>query len=136
MTPVDDRLLLIAQDADELPLISTLVQDATVRTADIAWNPRGRRLVLLVNRYRWERDDSTRVRAALRFDHIDRVARRGWPGEATVLDLLALTLEDRFVTVDFAGGPSLRLDAECVDVALEDLSAPWTTQLRPHHAVD
>lgn len=136
MVPVDDRLLLIAQDADELPLISTLVQDATVRTADIAWNARGRRLVLLVNRYRWERDDSTRVRAALRFDHVERVARRDWPGEATVLDLLALTLEGDFVTIDFAGGASLRLAAECVDVALEDLSPPWTTQLRPHHEIE
>jgi hypothetical protein len=136
MTPVDDRLLLIAQDADELPLISTLVQDATLRTPDIAWLPRARRLVLLINRYRWERDDSTRVRAALRFDHVGAVARRGWPAADTVLNLLALTQDDRFVTIDFAGGASLRLDAECIDVALEDLSPPWTTQLRPHHETE
>ena len=136
MTPVDDRLLLIAQDADELPLISTLLQDATVRTADVAWTPRGRRLVVIANRYRWERDDSTRVRTAVRFDHVDRVARRGWPVEATVLNLLALTLADDCVTIDFAGGASLRLHAECVDIALEDLSAPWTTQLRPHHEIE
>jgi hypothetical protein len=136
MIPVDDRLLLIAQDCDELPLISALVQDATLRLADIAWTPRGRRLALIVNRYRWERGDSTRVRTALRFDHVLNAQRRNWPVHDTVLDLLALTLDGTFLTIDCAGGTALRLETECIDVALEDLSAPWTTHLRPVHEVE
>ena len=141
----DTRLLLLAQEAAELPLLSSLLQDATVRPIDVAWDARGHRLVLLVGRYRWEQHDQSRIRTALRIDHVLRVERRGWPVPPpasmagahdpthTVLALLAMTLDGDFLTLDFSGGASLRLTLEVVDVTLEDLSAPWVARSQPSH---
>lgn len=143
VAPADTRLLLLAQDAAELPLLSSLLQDATVRPIDIAWEARGHRLVMLVGRYRWEQHDQSRIRTALRIDHVLRVERRGWPVPPatagahdpthTVLALLAMTLDGDLLTLDFSGGASLRLTLEVVDVTLEDLSAPWAARSQPRH---
>jgi hypothetical protein len=135
----DGRLLLLANEAGEVPLISALVQDAIVHAADIAWTRPARRLVLLVNRFRWEAGNATRIRCALRFEHVTRVQRRAWPHGDAVLDLLAITVEDAAdgidpaLTLAFAAGPTLRVAAECVDLILEDLGEPWPAAREPAH---
>ena len=134
----DMRLLLLANDADEVPLISALLQDALVRPADIAYDRRARRLVLLVNRFRWE-DGATRIRSAVRVEHVRRVERRGWtdvndhdPG-VTVLNLLAWIVDGGVLTITFAGGAALRVTIECIDLILEDLGPPWPAGRVPAH---
>ena len=127
----DSRLLLLANEPDEVPVISALLQDATVRTADVAWEPKARRLVMLVNRFRWEAD-ATRVRAAFRIESVLRLRRRGWHA-GTVLDLLACTVDGDDLVLTFAGGAALRATVECVDLVLEDLGAPWPASRVPSH---
>ena len=114
-------LSLGAEDDDDLAVISAVVQDATVRVADLAWEPRRRRFTLMLNRFLWEdqvRKDAPapspdsgtpaskttgtavarerhwfRVRAGLHFDGVLSVARSGLDPAAReeVLELLALT---------------------------------------------
>ena len=129
------RLLLLAQDAAELPLLSSLVQDATLRPLDIAWDTRAHRLVALIGRYRWEAHDNSRIRTALRFDHVLRAERRNWPRDpdSAMLALLAMTLDGDLLTLAFSGGTTLRLTLEVVDVTLEDLTAPWPASRQPEH---
>ena len=127
----DARLLLLAHEAEEVPTISGLVQGAAVRVADIAYDRRARRVVLLLSRYRWEAKGS-RVRAALRIGSVESVARRGWPGGEAVLELLALTCVAEVLTLAFADGASLRVTVECPDLTLEDLSEPWAAR-EPRH---
>ena len=129
----DTRLLLLANEADEVVLISALLQDALVRPVDIAWQPKARRLVLLVNRFRWETSDRTRVRAALRIESVLRVQRRDWPKGEAILDLLAVTADGDHLTLAFAAGATIRAEVECVDVVLEDMSAPWAATREPGH---
>ena len=129
----DARLLLLANDAGEVPLISALTQDAVAHAADIVWEPRARRLILLVNRFRWEAKDATRVRAALRLESVTRLQRRDWPHGDAILALLAITAEANTLTLAFAGGATLRAETECVDLILEDMSAPWPALRQPHH---
>ena len=129
----DSRLLLLANDADEVVLISALLQDALVRPVDIAWQPRARRLALLVNRYRWEAEDRTRVRAVLRIEGVMRLQRRDWPAGDGILDLLAVTAEGNRLTLAFAAGATVRAEVECIDVVLEDMSAPWAASREPGH---
>lgn len=137
----DERLLLRAEEADELPLISALLQDAIMLADQAVWQPRAHRLVLMLNRFRWEQAGVTRVSSALRFDHVLQVARRHWPDanahdpSVTMIELLAFAVEDSVVTLHFAGAATLRLTVECVDITLEDLSAPWTAQSRPQHSL-
>ena len=76
MSDPDDRLTLLASDAADLPVVSALVQDAIVRAGDVRWDSRRRRLVLVLSRYRWETNDSTRVRSGLRIETSMKVERQ------------------------------------------------------------
>ncbi len=130
----DDRLLLLAQDEADLMPLSALVQDAVLAAADVAWDARARRLVLLLSRFRWEADGVSRVRSALRIDGAMKVQRARWPhGASTPLALLSLTIDGAWLELAFAGGAALRAQVECIDVVLEDLSAPWPVKHRPSH---
>lgn len=129
----DTRLLLLAQETSEVATISALFQSAAVRVADIAYDRRARRLVLLTSRYRWEDKDGTRVRSALRIESVLGVARRAWPAGDAVLELLALTLDGDVLTLNFAAGATLRVTVECPDLMLEDVSAPWPASREPRH---
>jgi len=46
-----DPLKLIALDHDDIAVVSTHLQDAVVKVADIVWLPAERRLVLGLNRF-------------------------------------------------------------------------------------
>ena len=128
-----DLLRLLAQEADDVPALSALVQSAAVRCDEIAFDRKARRLVLMLSRYRWEAADKTRVRAALRVECVTAVRRKAWPAGEAVLELLAVTVEDGAVVLDFAAGATLRAEVECPDLALEDLTEPWPAIREPVH---
>jgi hypothetical protein len=140
-------LRLLGQDVDDIPVVSALLQDAVLRVSDIAFDPRGRRLALLIGRYRWEADRSrTRVRSLLRIDWVQKLQTRGFSRAdgRRVLEILALTgvkmSEDgedprALITLRCAGGADLRLTVEAVDLLLEDVSNPWGTKRRPDHGL-
>lgn len=138
-----ELLLLRAEDGDDLKILSACVQDMAATAGDVVWEPKHRRLVILGNRFRWEtaiadKSPPTRVRSALRFDHVDAVQRRGWPPLSEImLSLLSVREESdeegRFILIDFSGFSSLRLKAESIDVTLEDITGPWGARSRPRH---
>lgn len=136
-------LRLLAQDCDDVPVISALVQDAVVRPSEVCLDRKHRRFVLLMNRFRWEEAETEprRVRTALRIESVLKAARKGWPAAAdqdAVLELLAVTVtpgEQGAATLDldFAGPAAVRLEVECVEIALEDLTEPWPARAKPVH---
>lgn len=130
-----ERLRLLAADEADLETISALMQDAAVKSGDVAYDAKARRLVIIANRYRWETRQPSRVRCVLRLDSLTGLKRRDWPSSGAVLDLLALRWENGGIEIDFAGGAALRADAECIDVELHDLSGPWGTKRTPRHAL-
>jgi len=135
----DERLLLLAQEADEVPLLSGLMQGAIIATGDIAYDRRARRLVLLATRYRWEAAGRTRIRTALRIDSVTGVMRRGWTDLAAddqgigLVELLACVVDGDVLTMTFAAGKAIRATIECVDLLLEDVSPPWLAAATPAH---
>ena len=136
-------LRLLARDSDDVPVISALVQDAVVRPSEVTLDPKQRRFVLLMNRFRWEEaeQEPRRVRTALRIEGVMKAARKGWPAspdQEAVLELLAVTVtpgEEGAATIDldFAGPAAVRLEVECVEIALEDLTDPWPARATPVH---
>jgi hypothetical protein len=139
------RLKLLAEDADDLAIISAALQDAVGKVGDVAFDPVGRTLTLSLNRFRWEAGDDhggERVRAGLQFGGVLKLQARGVrrePAEA-VICLLAIEFEPAgkgdpggAVTLRFAGDADLRLEVECIDAAMADLSDPWPTPRRPGH---
>ena len=135
-------LRLLAEDADDLEVISAALQDAVARIGDIRWEKDGRRLTIAFNRYRWEAEGGRgeRVRAGLQLGGVQAVRARNLRAEATdaVVELLAMTFDPvdppgGRVIFAFADGGDLAVDVECVDAALADLSEPWRSPHKPDH---
>jgi len=136
-------LKLRAEDADDLAVLSTVLQDALVAVGEMIYEPEEKRFVLVANRFRWEPEAGTRPRferifSGLRIDGVSRVQRRGFsPGDKDrLLVLLALHAADGAIRLDFAGGGSIRLEVEKILCHLDDLGEPWPTRWRPRHPVD
>jgi hypothetical protein len=135
-------LKLRAGDADDLAVLSAILQDALAPVAEMAYLADEGQFVLVLNRFRWEPGDGARGGAAfertltgLCFSGVKRVQRRGFsPGDGDrILVLLALRTEGGATYLDFSGGSSIRLDTEGIDCRLDDLGEPWPTPWRPAH---
>jgi hypothetical protein len=143
-----DGLKFIALDSDDLAVVSTHLQDAVVKVADVVWMPQDKRLVIGLNRFDWEATlepdpQYRRRRSVLRFDRVlGCKCRHVTPAEKeAVLNLLDVQFEEKdapggVVTLVFSGGAALRLEVECLEVELADLGAVWTTTTCPGHPVD
>src|ERR1700754_3519416 len=53
MEPVMEPLKFVALDPDDLEVVSTHLQDAEVKVADVHWRPGEKRLVVAVDRFDW-----------------------------------------------------------------------------------
>jgi hypothetical protein len=130
----------LAQDPEDLRVISAALQDSVARVGDIVFEARTRQLTIIFNRYRWESEGGARVRAGLQLGSVltvqARKIRRG--AKTAILELLALDFTPDespggAVTFSFAGGGDLRATVECIDAVLADLSEPWPTPRTPVH---
>jgi hypothetical protein len=133
-------LNLLAEDQDDLPVISAALQDAVAKLGDIAYEAKGRRLTIAFNRYRWEAGVRQRVRSALQIGSVLGVQTRKIRRDRrdAVVELLAIAFEPGeapggVITLTFAGGGDLRVEVECVDAVLADVSQPWPTPRTPAH---
>jgi hypothetical protein len=129
-------LYLGAMDPDDLAILSALVQDAVLPASEIAWQPRARRLALLVNRLRREERPSgapERVQSVLAIGSVLRVSSQGVPrgDKDTVLQLLSLGFEPGadgvggYVDLVLAGDGAIRAEVEALDVTLKDVTRPY-----------
>ncbi|WP_420324500.1 DUF2948 family protein [Mameliella sp.] len=133
-------LNLGALDAEDLAVISSLVQDAVLPVTEIRWQASKRRLGLLVNRIRWEDVEAARARgrpvervqALLVIDNVLGVASQGVDrsDRDMILQLMSVTFEpgedaDGFVVLTLAGDGALRAKVEALEVALRDVTRPY-----------
>lgn len=136
-----EPLRLLAEDADDLHIISAALQDAILRPVDIVWEPSARRVTLALSRFCWE-CGGTRVMSAMQFGDVTAVKSRRLPrGPEHALELLAMDFEPGEapggrVMLMFAGGGDLRIEVECLDAILTDLSERWPARMAPTHLAD
>lgn len=133
-------LQLLAQDEDDLAVISAALQDAVAKVGDIAFEAKARRLTIAFNRFRWEADARQRVRSALQLGGVlDLKARKiRRDRRDAVIELLAIRFDageppGGVLTLSFAGDGDLRAEVECIDAVLADVSQPWPTPRAPQH---
>jgi hypothetical protein len=141
-------LKLIAEDTEDLRVISTHLQDALIRVGDIAYMPRRRRLAISLNRFCWEAEPSkiggkdayARVAAGLHFDGVLGVKVRGMDQQNREGLLYLLSIEPKVdvsgvgtIDLNFAGGATLQAQVECIDASLVDRGEPWLTDSKPEH---
>ena len=133
-------LQLLAQDAEDLGVISAALQDAVAKVGDISYEAKARRLTIGFNRFRWEAGTRQRVRSALQVGGVMGVQARRIRRDRrdAVVELLVIAFEagdapGGVLTLSFAGGGDLRVEVECIDAVLADVSAPWPTPRSPSH---
>ncbi|MBI1238749.1 MAG: DUF2948 family protein [Alphaproteobacteria bacterium] len=137
-------LHLRAEDGEDLKILSAHLQDAVGQVGDLAFLPQQRRFALVLNRFQWEKADAdgafTRVRTGLHFGGILKAKSRGLRRDAPdgVFELLAIEFQPTNdgageIAIILAGGGEIRLEAECIEAELHDLSEPWPTAHKPQH---
>ena len=130
-------LNLGAMDVEDLAVVSALAQDAVFPVSEIVWQPRRRRLALLLNRLRWEDQATTaaapeRVQSVLVVENVLSVGSQGVDRSEreTVLSLLSVTFEpgpdaSGNVLFTLAGDGALRAKVEALEVTLKDVTRPY-----------
>jgi hypothetical protein len=139
MTDSPCRLRIKAVDAEDLAVLSALLQDSLVTVGDIALFQAEdkKQMALLCSRYCWENKDNTQRQHALlvindvvqaQYKCIDR------SNPAQILSILSLQLNDEELRIVFADDAVLRLSLQQPEIFLSDLADPWPTQFVPCHA--
>lgn len=133
-------LNLGAMDADDLRVVSALVQDSVFPITEMTWQAQQRRFALLLNRFRWEDAPAARqrgrpverVQSLLVVDNVLSVASQGIDRRDadTVLSLLSVTFEPDQdgagqVLLTLAGDGTVRLKTEALEVTLKDVTRPY-----------
>ena len=94
-------LRLSAEDATDLEVISSCLQDAVTQVRDFAFLPHARRFALVLNRFRWENEKTgksvhQRARAGLHFENVLGVKSRNISQDRPdgILNLLAVRFDE------------------------------------------
>ncbi len=142
--PVAKPLRLTAEEASDVQTIAALLQDAALRTGDMAYDRSGKHFTVRMNRFCHEDATAVPLRApsVLRLSCVTRVQMRGLDlaksqQALALLDIEVEALEApaHALTLRFAGPqhPDVRVEAECIDVLLMDLAAPRRARVAPNH---
>jgi len=146
-------LKLRAEDAEDLKVVSAMLQDAIVPMCDLAWLAGEGAFVLIANRFKWEGAGPDRPRTgptpdvdmpfertncAVRFLGVGKVAYRNMDlhDRKRMLNLLAVEAQDGAVLLHFADGAAIRLETPMIRCVVEDIGEPWPTGSRPCHQDD
>ena len=143
-------LRLRAEDQDDLAIIAACLQDAVIRIEEMSYLPARHRFAAVCSRFRWEREHRgarhghERIRCGIHFEGILAARVRGIAqGQAgPALELLTIRAEPQpdggglHIEFVFAGGATVRLEAEFIECHLSDLGDAWQTRSWPSHVID
>lgn len=153
----DERALrLRVLDAEDLEVLSALLQDAAGRAGDLVWMRARRRFALFLNRFRWEdapRAEGAgrpfeRVRSVVLVHHVLSVRASGVdPRDAEqAVSVLRLAFEPSaepddpsgLLRVVLSGDGEIALEVECLELEATDVTRPYEAPSRraPAHPLD
>jgi hypothetical protein len=147
-----ERLKLRCEDKEDIVVLSSLLQDALVPMAELAWLPAERCFVFVASRFIWSEcidvtlpvgeagiECYSRQNFGITFDGVTGVKSRGIDiaDKSRILELLAVSaeVEDGTAVIElvFAGGAGIRIECERIAVHGQDVGDPWPTMRRPQH---
>jgi len=133
-------LKLIAQDDEQLTILSSLAQDSIIKSNEMGYDKKNKRFALLMNRYRHEEESPSRIRTAIHFDYVNSVKSVGIDKQSKddILVLLAIRFEDKskpsgLIFLEFSNNKSISFDVESIEAFLTDMGEPWKISNRPDH---
>jgi hypothetical protein len=154
---MSDKLKLRCEDAEDIVVLSSLLQDALVPMAELAWLPKEKCFVFVASRFIWSEcvdvtlpvgeagiECYSRQNFGVTIGEVEAIQSRGIDIEdkSRILELLAVTAEAQpvgaapngaAIELIFAGGAGIRI--QCARIALhgQDVGDPWPTMRRPQH---
>ena len=133
-------LKLIAQNDEQLTILSSLAQDSIIKSNEMGYDKKNKRFALLMNRYRHEEENPSRIRTAIHFDYVESIKSVGIDKESKdeILVLLAIRFEIKSkpsgsIFLEFSDNKSISFDVESIEAFLTDMGEPWKISNRPDH---
>lgn len=148
---MSNGLKLIATDADELGILSAAMEGTITSPGEMSFMRTQRAFTLMGSRFMWEKirqksqtsELLSRTRSGLLFMDVFSVKSydisQEFPKEALELLSIVSVEEDNSVSkirLSFAGGGTVLLGVECVNLTLTDTGEAWSTKHKPQHEDD
>jgi len=130
---------LMAQDTDDLVVLSSLLQDATVLIGDMGYDPEAGQFLFVAARHVTDASGAMRRRLmGVNINEVQSLKRRGFSPDDRdeVLNLLAIRAEGSMLEVVFSGAATVRLECAGINVYAADLGEGWQTHFQPTHDTD
>ena len=140
------NLKLLATSDKDLRIIAAHLQDSIISLKDIANLKKNRIFLIQLNRFMWEDVEkgvfrkNKRIRTILKFDNVIRVSSKNIniKSDKHFLDFLTiettLLLDKSYeIKLIFSGEATIKVNAEVIDVTLDDQGSPWESKTAPKH---
>ena len=145
----ENRLKLRAVAAEDVEIMSALLQDGLVAASDLHYQKDAASFVMVINRFCWEQVNETesqtqpnRCLCGLKVAHVNQVSQRGLSaGVNQFYNLLSITYEEtkeneksmKRLTLTFSDGYGIRLTVDKLALIVQDLAVPHPGLARPQH---
>jgi len=145
----ENRLKLRAVAAEDVEIMSALLQDGLVAASDLHYQKDAANFMMVINRFCWEGGDDTesetqsnRCLCGLKVAHVKQVSQRGLSAGANQFyNLLSITYEEikenenlvNRLTFTFSDGYGIRLTVDELALIVQDIAAPHPGLARPKH---
>ena len=143
-----NNLKLIAKNQEDLKVISTYSQDSIVTVKDIVFLKKNKIFLMIVNRFMWEKikkgahDLNHRIRCAIKFEGILKVKSKkiNQKNKNKIFECLAIRSNkapnnNYEIFFFFAGGATIVLISESIEVVMQDLGKSWKVKQIPKHEI-
>ena len=140
------NLKLLATSDTDLKVIAAYLQDSIVSSKDIASLKKNRIFLIQLNRFMWEDVEkgvfrkNKRIRTILKFDNVISVLSKNINIKDNKNFFVFLTIESTLMTdksyeikIIFSGDMVIKINAEVIDITLDDQGSPWTSKAVPKH---
>jgi hypothetical protein len=141
--PESKPLKLLAERLEDVAMLAAILQDSVIRMSGMRYEPEARRFVIELSRYCHELASVApyRAGAVLAIHSVEKAAFKGLETEdgLWLLTLNAEPLEAPAYRLELVfageGGAALRLEVECLDILLADLTPPRRSRHKPAHKI-
>ena len=136
---LSNRLQLKATTAEDLQIISALLQDAIGKVGQIAWLPQSGILAMSLCRFSWETPDKPeRHLCGMHFTSVTAFRAKGVTPQDSEQSFSILSIIQESpsqILITCAAGILFGVEVQKLDLHLQDRDKSWATAYVPHHHI-
>jgi hypothetical protein len=133
---------LHAQHHDDVPVISSHIQDSIIASSSCEHNAEKKTFKLIANRFCWEKflapEDPIKVRVncGIHFDHVNQVKKKNFHSHhpEKLYNLMSMHASENKITLNFSEHAEICINVNQVSCKMADLHEPYPTQFLPDHS--